>query len=124
MKKVSLICISLLIACCHFGCDDNSAPDNHVTDGCGNGVIETDEACDDGNTQSNDGCSADCTLVESGYTCEEAGKPCKKTSTDPGDEDKKAKCGNGIVETGEICDDNNTSSNDGCSADCKTIERR
>ncbi|MDD5025812.1 MAG: DUF4215 domain-containing protein [Candidatus Peribacteraceae bacterium] len=37
---------------------------------CGNGEIETGEACDDGNTTGGDGCSATCT-VESGYSCTE-----------------------------------------------------
>ncbi|MDD5025813.1 MAG: DUF4215 domain-containing protein [Candidatus Peribacteraceae bacterium] len=36
---------------------------------CGNGEIETGEACDDENTTGGDGCSATCT-VESGYSCE------------------------------------------------------
>jgi uncharacterized protein (TIGR03382 family) len=31
-----------------------------------------------------------------------------------------AACGNGIVESGETCDDGNTVSNDGCSATCTT----
>jgi cysteine-rich repeat protein len=35
---------------------------------CGNGTIEASEQCDDGNTTSNDGCSATCQL-EGGETC-------------------------------------------------------
>lgn len=31
-------------------------------------------------------------------------------------------CGDGIVAGREVCDDNNVNSNDGCSADCRTIE--
>ena len=31
---------------------------------CGNGVATTNEACDDGNNQSGDGCSADCLSLE------------------------------------------------------------
>jgi cysteine-rich repeat protein len=31
-------------------------------------------------------------------------------------------CGDGIVAGREVCDDSNTTSNDGCSADCRTIE--
>lgn len=30
--------------------------------GCGNGIVEPDEACDDGNEESGDGCSATCSL--------------------------------------------------------------
>ncbi|MBW2263636.1 MAG: hypothetical protein JRG91_16865 [Deltaproteobacteria bacterium] len=33
---------------------------------CGNGILDEDEVCDDGNTESLDGCDADCT-----YTCVE-----------------------------------------------------
>src|SRR5512138_1257156 len=32
--------------------------------GCGNGFVTPDEACDDGNNQSGDGCSADCRSAE------------------------------------------------------------
>ncbi len=35
---------------------------------CGNGIVETDEDCDDGDQNSGDGCSALCT-VESNYSC-------------------------------------------------------
>ncbi|NUN14566.1 MAG: hypothetical protein HUU55_13130 [Myxococcales bacterium] len=31
-------------------------------------------------------------------------------------------CGNGLVEQGEVCDDGNTASGDGCNADCTAIE--
>jgi cysteine-rich repeat protein len=36
-------------------------------DVCGNGVIETSEQCDDGNTLANDGCSATCSVEEQCY---------------------------------------------------------
>lgn len=35
---------------------------------CGNGAVESGEACDDGNTADGDGCSAAC-AVESGWSC-------------------------------------------------------
>ena len=59
---------------------------------CGNATQEEGEACDDGNTQSGDGCRADCFGVEL--------------------------CGDGWVDLGELCDDGNTLSADGCSARC------
>ncbi len=31
-------------------------------------------------------------------------------------------CGDGVIAGREVCDDNNTMANDGCSADCRTIE--
>jgi len=35
---------------------------------CGNGKIDSDEECDDGNTQNGDGCSSKC-KIEGGYAC-------------------------------------------------------
>ena len=35
---------------------------------CGNGTVETGEACDDGNMNSGDGCSSSCT-IEAGFMC-------------------------------------------------------
>jgi cysteine-rich repeat protein len=61
---------------------------------CGDGTEQAPEECDDGNTVSGDGCSADC-VVEV--------------------------CGDGIVNDGEACDDAGTVSGDGCSAVC-TLE--
>ncbi|MDP3245194.1 MAG: hypothetical protein Q8M83_06090 [bacterium] len=67
--------------------------------GCGNGKQELGEACDDGNTKNNDGCSEIC-LNEGA-----------KTTTVP-------VCGNDKQEYGEDCDDNNIINGDGCSAKC------
>ncbi|HEX3850928.1 MAG TPA: hypothetical protein VHW01_08175, partial [Polyangiaceae bacterium] len=41
---------------------------------CGDDTLTDDEACDDGNTKSGDGCSADCLMVEVGYSCAIAGQ--------------------------------------------------
>ncbi|HRY77073.1 MAG TPA: DUF4215 domain-containing protein, partial [Candidatus Paceibacterota bacterium] len=161
---------------------------------CGNGIIESPEACDDGNTLSEDGCSNLC-AIESGYSCEGSPSICSvventsqlcsdgidndgdgfidlddsdciefvegPTDTDkdgipdsqdicplianpdqldadgdgvgdvcdncPGDPDNvcggvsEAVCGNGIIESPETCDDENTNDGDGCSSAC-TIE--
>jgi len=38
----------------------------------------------------------------------------------PGDDQQGAVCGNGVVESGETCDDSNTVSGDGCSSTCQT----
>jgi cysteine-rich repeat protein len=37
---------------------------------CGDGILLSGEACDDGNNVSGDGCSSTCT-VESGFTCKQ-----------------------------------------------------
>jgi fibro-slime domain-containing protein len=74
---------------------------------CGDAHLDSGETCDDGNTVSNDGCSAACQL-EPGYACGDPGTACLATHT----------CGNGIIETGEGCDDHNTRAGDGCDASC------
>lgn len=61
---------------------------------CGNGTLEGEEACDDGNLVDGDGCQADCTLTP------------------------EPMCGNGAVEGDEACDDGNLVDGDGCEADC------
>lgn len=70
--------------------------------GCGDGVLDPGEACDDGNTTPSDGCSASCAL-EPGYQCPTPGSPCTP-----------ATCGNGLKEGLEQCDDGNQRPYDGC----------
>ncbi|MBN2525428.1 MAG: DUF4215 domain-containing protein [Deltaproteobacteria bacterium] len=70
---------------------------------CGNGIIDKypdnvqakQEQCDDGNTESGDGCDGSC-QVESPL------------------------CGNGIIDKGEDCDDGNTEDDVGCTANCQS----
>jgi cysteine-rich repeat protein len=119
---------------------------------CGNGVVETGEQCDDGNTNNNDiclnnckwafcgdsiACTSGCSPLEvcdgadlngatcasvmgAGYTgtlsCLSSCAGYVTTGCVP-----PAVCGNGILETGEQCDDGNTANGDGCSSTC-TIE--
>ena len=47
---------------------DTDPPDTTIPPGCGDGVVQSGEACDDGNTLSGDGCSLAC-AVELGYLC-------------------------------------------------------
>ena len=132
---------------------------------CGNGVVETNETCDDGNTTAGDGCSVSC-VIESGYTCATPGAKCKLIqycgdgvlngteqcddgNLKPGDCcdgnchlepnctcitptpaltppkqvcSSTMVCGDGTRTGTEACDDKNTTSGDGCSADCTTVE--
>ncbi len=76
---------------------------------CGDGLHHKEEACDDGNTADGDGCSADCALVEPGFSCPLDGQPCRAIS----------RCGDGYISTSERCDDNNVDDGDGCSATCR-----
>ncbi|WP_164021444.1 DUF4215 domain-containing protein [Pyxidicoccus trucidator] len=119
-----LVLASLLVALAACGGgggsskpDGGSTPDptdSGVDSGtltCGDRERQPTEACDDGNAVSGDGCNADCSVVESGWSCDTAGRPCIRTEG----------CGNGRVEAPEACDDRNITSNDGCSATC-TVE--
>ena len=78
---------------------------------CGDGVIERDEQCDDGNTTNGDGCSRIC-QIEANWDCPTEGHPCKYVGN----------CGSGVLTSNKACDDGNTVSGDGCSSDCKTVE--
>lgn len=106
------------------------------------------EECDDGNTRSGDGCDGACTLescsavsdCDDGNTCT-AGHDCVGATCvlgvaipngttcdadgDPGTRDicltgfcGASRCGDGYVDAAEACDDGNTTSGDGCEADC------
>ena len=130
-NRLWLVLVSgLLLAGCG---DDSSGTRAHQKDGsseCGNGAVEAEEACDDGNTEDGDGCSSDCLDIEDGYSCPDEGEECIKDKTgEQGDEDDpntsgEKICGNGVVDSdkGEVCDDHNDAGGDGCSADCKSIE--
>jgi len=76
---------------------------------CGNGALEGDEACDDGDTEDGDGCSADCATVDPDFVCVVPGEACVRVVT----------CGNARIEGDETCDDRNTEAGDGCDADCR-----
>ena len=79
---------------------------------CGDGKInQADEKCDDGNTESGDGCTANCQQIEADFACPTPGSPCVST----------VKCGDGKISPGtETCDDGNANAKDGCDATCKT----
>ena len=91
----------------------NTGPTSINTKNCGDGVLDKDngEACDDGNTNSGDGCNKLCQL-EANFLCKDPGKPCENLAV----------CGNSYLTSNETCDDGNTKDGDGCSADCKTVE--
>ncbi len=76
---------------------DEKPPELPAPPGCGDGTLTSDEACDDGNTMSGDGCVANCLQVERGFSCPNPGQPCRAI----------ARCGDGIVAASEQCDDAN-----------------
>ena len=94
-------------------CEDDTITHNDSQNAvCGNGLLEDGESCDDANTNDEDGCSADC-VIEEGWSCQKAGKPCTKD-----EEPKEAECGDGKITDDEACDDANTADGDGCSSAC------
>jgi cysteine-rich repeat protein len=78
---------------------------------CGNGVIDVGERCDDGNTNSGDGCNSACRF-EKGWTCG-LFEPTECT----------ANCGDGLRVGPELtalgCDDGNSEPGDGCDLMCR-----
>ncbi len=89
---------------------------------CGNGIVESGEACDDGNTTSGDGCDANCTPTGCGNGVVTAGEACDDGNTSPGDGCRAdctiEACGDGILDPTEGCDDGNTDAGDCCSPSC------
>ncbi len=92
--------------------DDNGIQDLGPQDltTCGNGELDSGEACDDGNIQNGDGCNRLC-RIEADWDCPVAGEPCVYGAI----------CGDGLLSSVEGCDDGNADGGDGCTADC-TVE--
>ena len=89
---------------------------------CGNGIRSTAEACDDNNTAGSDGCNALCE-IEEGFRCVST-TDVEGGSGIGGLDMCVPICGDGKRIPwipSDQCDDNNTMSGDGCSANC-TIE--
>jgi len=91
---------------------DSCLPAGPAPSNCGDGKLTEDEACDDGNRDSGDGCAANCLGVEPGYSCSPAGQACHVI----------ALCGDGVISSNEMCDDGNARAGDGCSPRCQ-LER-
>ena len=87
---------------------------------CGNGVIEKQfgEVCDDENNLDGDGCSRVC-RGEVGFSCTGEPSICKCIRT--AKECELLRCGDGVLDIGEQCDDGNKKNSDGCNTSC-TIE--
>ena len=89
--------------------DGNELYDDPPPPGCGDAEKSDDEACDDGNRDNLDGCSGNCLVVETGYTCDVPGSPCTLV----------ALCGDARRVLDEGCDDGNTNGGDGCASNCQ-----
>jgi cysteine-rich repeat protein len=100
---------------------------------CGDGVADpgNSEECDDGGLVDGDGCASDCTVEFCGdgqvnnAETEECDEGSNNSNTTP-DACRvlclSPSCGDGVTDTGEVCDDGNNVSQDGCNATCAAIE--
>lgn len=91
---------------------------------CGNGIVEADEECDDGNLANNDGCSKLCRDEFCGDGVTQDSEECDLGSDNADDATCTADCiknvcGDGLQGPAESCDDGNADDNDGCGADCR-----
>src|SRR6185503_14848592 len=93
-----------------------------VETGCGNGVPDAGEACDDGDFTSGDGCDSNCTPTACGNGIRTGAEQCDDGNLTSGDgcdaNCTVTRCQNGIVTAGEACDDGNGTNGDGCDANC------
>jgi MYXO-CTERM domain-containing protein len=118
-------------------CDDGAANSDTTPDACrtscqlpscGDGVVDPGggEACDDGNIINTDGCVSTCQInvcgdgfVRVGVEACDAGAANSDTTPDACRTScLLPACGDGVLDTGEACDDGNTTPGDGCSPTC------
>ena len=95
---------------------------------CGNGIVDCEEACDDGNTNQDDGCTTACrpsAVCGDGLLQTEVGEECDDGNVLDGDGCSatclsESNCGDGELQAsaGEQCDDGNTINGDGCDSIC------
>lgn len=97
-----------------------------ATISCGNGVLDSGEECDDGNSNNNDACINGCQNAKcgDGFTwfgreeCDDGAN--NKDSNVCTSTCKVAHCGDGLVWVGqEECDDRNSDNTDACTNACK-----
>ncbi len=117
-------------------CDDGNNDDGDgcsalcAVEFCGDGVINNGdaEACDDGNDIDGDGCAAGCVLefcgdgVVNNAGFEQCDQGPLNDDQTPGacrTNCRRARCGDGVQDEGEDCDDGNNRDGDGCAASCE-----
>ena len=115
---LSLMVISLLLVSCGTG-------QAYARYGCGNGVTDEKEECDDGNGVDTDSCSNTCVVQQpdlevqckNDADCPGTGEVCNSGQCVAGT--PKTYCGDGNVdEMTEECDDGNSVDDDACSNSC------
>ena len=115
---------------CDRGDDNSDAPGAEcrttcVVGGCGDGIEDPGEECDDGNTINDDGCSNECRLPVCGDGIlrgdEECDDGARNSDTRPNacrTDCRVASCGDAVVDDGEECDDGDDDDADECTSVC------
>ena len=102
-------------------------PAGNVWFSCGDGVVNGNEICDDGNIVDGDGCSSKCIPeIVCGNGIREGNEECDGAGVIVGNSclancvlgEERVGCGDGNKVPPEECDDNNLVSGDGCSSKC------
>jgi len=95
--------------------DDTLLPPATPALGCGNGVVDEGESCDDGNTASGDCCSSLCRIEIAGSVCRAAASPCDAPEVCDG---SSTVCpADALLDDGAACDDGDPcTTGDGCAA--------
>jgi hypothetical protein len=102
------------------------ASDNECWAGCGNGVVDSDEECDDGNDSNTDACTNDCTdnVCGDGYVlagteeCDQGASNSDSAANACRTNCSFSICGDGVIDAGEACDDGNENNTDSCLVGC------
>ena len=108
-----------------------STSSSPTSPGCGNGLLDAGEECDDSNWNDGDGCDDLC-RIETGPWCGndvlDLGEQCDDGNWDDGDGCSRfcrdeatlaPRCGDGFLDPGEECDDGNPRNGDYCSVLCR-----
>jgi cysteine-rich repeat protein len=96
----------------------------HFLPFCGDGIVQSGEACDDGNSRNDDACVLGCNLAFCGDGYLHRGvEQCEPPNTSTCDATCQTiitpGCGNHVVDAGEDCDDGNNSNQDDCLNSCQ-----
>ncbi|MDC0721437.1 fibrinogen-like YCDxxxxGGGW domain-containing protein [Nannocystis bainbridge] len=105
---------------------DGETTSTSTTDGpppvCGDGQVEGDEACDDGNDDNTDTCVEGCQNASCGDGFVGPGEACddgnEVDADDCNNDCAPASCGDGAIQVGEACDDGNAIDTDACLSTC------
>jgi cysteine-rich repeat protein len=128
----------LFVVVAASGCKDEQVVVRDLGSTCGNGTLETDEGCDDGNTIATDACTSACHMANCGDGITRADLQADQEGFEACDDGNDvdtdacrlacvlASCGDGVVRTDlsegeagfEACDDGNRINTDGCSSTC------